>query len=103
SGDRHAQTATPTIRASGAGESGNPRSRENNPGGCSFPHQTRSSTWRVAEGRQPRRDQATMTEADFPAPDLTQLDAFLRERIQGQDFAASRVTSAVQRAELGLR
>ncbi len=44
-----------------------------------------------------------MTEVDSSAPDLTQLDAFLRERIQGQDFAASRVTSAVQRAELGLR
>jgi ATP-dependent Clp protease ATP-binding subunit ClpB len=44
-----------------------------------------------------------MTEEDFPAPDLTKLDAFLRERIQGQEFAASRVTSAVQRAELGLR
>lgn len=36
-------------------------------------------------------------------PDLTCLDGFLRERIKGQDFAAARVTSAVQRAELGLR
>ncbi|GAA5484027.1 hypothetical protein Hsar01_03265 [Haloferula sargassicola] len=44
-----------------------------------------------------------MSDAEFKAPDLTKLDAFLRERIQGQDFAASRVTSAVQRAELGLR
>ena len=37
------------------------------------------------------------------APDLTRLGNFLRERIKGQEFAAARVTSAVQRAELGLR
>lgn len=37
------------------------------------------------------------------SPDLTRLDEFLRDRIKGQDFAAARVTSAVQRAELGLR
>jgi ATP-dependent Clp protease ATP-binding subunit ClpB len=38
-----------------------------------------------------------------PQPDLTRLEEFLRDRIKGQDFAAARVTSAVQRAELGLR
>jgi ATP-dependent Clp protease ATP-binding subunit ClpA len=44
-----------------------------------------------------------MNSAPPQAPDLTRLDDFLRERIKGQDFAAARVTSAVQRAELGLR
>lgn len=38
-----------------------------------------------------------------PTFNLTELSQFLNQRIKGQDFAASRVTSAVQRAELGLR